>query len=65
MESEASCFAFCLLMPEFMVRAEMKKINPMDMVDSQIDIVSEIACIFQVTNTVAAIRLHQLGYIST
>lgn len=62
MEKEASQFAFCLLMPEIMIENEMKRINTEDLVDCDVDIVEVLAEVFQVTKTIMAIRLTQLGY---
>jgi len=62
-DKEATLFAFALLMPEEFLRKEIGKIHGGDIIDNDIDIVDYIAKKFQVTVTVASIRLKQLGYL--
>lgn len=58
-EKEASYFACCLLMPEELVRKWVLAHDRFDIADD--DMLRQIAKDFQVSMTLAAIRLFQLG----
>ncbi len=58
MEEEANYFAMCLLMPDFLVREECAKIE-WDL--SSDDSIKYLAKKFDVSITLMAIRLYQLG----
>lgn len=57
LESEANYFAMCLLMPEDMVREEVKKMQ-VDLGSN--DFIKDLAKKFEVPVTAMAIRLSQL-----
>ena len=58
-EREANYFAMCLLMPESFVRAEMKKIGAIDIVDGTG--IEKLARKFKVSAPLMTLRIGQLG----
>lgn len=59
MEAEANYFAFCLLMPEDLVRKELQKLKTTDLCDDRF--IVALARKFAVPVGIMAIRLGQLG----
>lgn len=58
LEHEANYFALCLLLPEDMVRAEVRKLGGLDLSDPRAFV--RLARIFEVDATLMAFRLGQL-----
>ena len=57
-EREANLFAMYLLMPEELVKQEVKKMGKIDLCDDQA--IAKLAKIFQVPVTLMAIRIGQI-----
>ena len=57
-DHEANLFAMALLMPEKLVRAELKRLGPIDLADDRAT--KALAKKFQVSETLMAIRLGQI-----
>lgn len=64
-EQEANYFAMCLLMPEDMIRSEIKRrgMESYDLIDGGVQM-RELAEAFQVSETMLLMRLVQLDIIS-
>jgi len=62
MEDEANYFALCLLMPEKILREEVKKVN-FDLTSD--DAIKYLARTFEVSITAMAVRLHDLEILWT
>jgi Zn-dependent peptidase ImmA (M78 family) len=58
LEKEANHFAMCFLMPEKLVRREVKKLQPICLTDDEP--LKKLAQIFDVSITAMAIRLSQI-----
>lgn len=64
-DKEANCFARCLLMPSFMVKNEIEKMKTIDKNGYKIsmsfeEVTQRLAAIFQVSEPIMAVRLHEL-----
>lgn len=62
-DAEANYFAMCLLMPEDLVRAEMKRVGAIDLADdSKNEALTKLCKTFRVSASLMVLRLGQLGY---
>jgi Zn-dependent peptidase ImmA (M78 family) len=59
MDDEANIFAFNFLMPEKMLRADIKKLGGVDIDDESK--IKKLARIYRVTNNVMVLRISQLS----